>query len=154
MKPNLVREFARESNKIEGITSKRMLDLHEEALSEFLPLYEITIPDLQKFVTKIAGAELRDRRGMDVFVGDHRPPRGGPKILEDLDWRILREANAGSLHPFEVHQRYETLHPFTDGNGRSGRALWAWQMLKENRWPGLRLGFLHAFYYQSLDGAR
>ena len=46
--------------------------------------------------------------------------------------------------------RYETLHPFMDGNGRSGRILWAWQMIEHNIAPGLSLGFLHAYYYQTL----
>ena len=40
-------------------------------------------------------------------------------------------------------------HPFTDGNGRSGRALWLWQM--NNHAP---FGFLHTFYYQTLENSR
>lgn len=47
--------------------------------------------------------------------------------------------------PWEVHIAYEMLHPFTDGNGRSGRMLWAWQM---RNFP---LDFLHTFYYQTLN---
>ena len=50
--------------------------------------------------------------------------------------------------PWVFHVQYERLHPFTDGNGRSGRALWAWQMMR--RREGLALGFLHRFYYQTL----
>jgi hypothetical protein len=38
--------------------------------------------------------------------------------------------------------------PTTDGNGRSGRALWLWCM--RGRAP---LGFLHQFYYQTLGAA-
>ena len=38
-----------------------------------------------------------------------------------------------------------------DGNGRSGRILWAWQMIEHNINPGLSLGFLHTFYYQALS---
>lgn len=40
-----------------------------------------------------------------------------------------------------------------DGNGRSGRAIWAWMRLKENRDP-FQLGFLHSFYYESLENYR
>lgn len=49
------------------------------------------------------------------------------------------------MSPFTTHLRYESIHPFSDGNGRSGRALWLWQM--KGRAP---LGFLHQFYYQTL----
>jgi Fic family protein len=58
----------------------------------------------------------------------------------------------GDLSPFAAHVRYEHLHPFTDGNGRSGRAIWAWQMLYQGRGE-IPLGFLHHFYYQSIQNA-
>jgi hypothetical protein len=54
--------------------------------------------------------------------------------------------------PYILHVEYEQLHPFTDGNGRSGRAMWLYAMKKCGRLEqGLNLGFLHAFYYQTLS---
>jgi len=40
-----------------------------------------------------------------------------------------------------------------DGNGRSGRAIWAWQMLGDEQDP-FAIPFLHRFYYQTLDASR
>ncbi len=104
------------------------------------------------------GAMLRTSWGMDVQVGDHKPPGGGPFIkpaLRDLllvaQGETLASTRPGDVHPYEIHQQYLDLHPFTDGNGRSSRLLWAWCMERwgqDSRWP--ERGFLHSFYYQAL----
>ncbi len=145
-------EFVAESNRIEGIT-RAPTDDELTAMDKFLQLETVTVGHLEGFVGVYQpGARLRERVGMNVRVGDHVAPPGGPEVVDRLN-RILYLANAGE-HPYSVHLFYETLHPFMDGNGRSGRALWAWQMVKQNVWPGLRLGFLHAFYYQALSHSR
>lgn len=45
------------------------------------------------------------------------------------------------------------LHPFMDGNGRTGRAVWAWAMQRDGQDP-FALSFLHRFYYQTLEYSR
>jgi Fic family protein len=55
--------------------------------------------------------------------------------------------------PYQQHHQYESLHPFTDGNGRSGRTIWAWHMMRVGRDP-FALPFLHRFYYQALEAGR
>lgn len=142
--------FVVESNRIEGIDRPPMQS-EMDAHAAFLALRTITVDALAGFVHAVAGASLRCYEGMNVRVGPHLPPPGGPAITVQLR-AILADANDG-VDPYEVHVAYETLHPFNDGNGRSGRALWAWQMLRDGRDP-FALPFLHRWYYDSLDAER
>lgn len=138
--------FLLESNKIEGIVGARPAEL--DAAEAFLRLPDLSIGDVIRFVAATQpGAVLRDRASLDVCVGDYRPPHGGPAVAHMLA-SILAWINDSKLTPFEAHRDYESLHPFTDGNGRSGRMIWLWQMLRDGR--GVSLGFLHTWYYQSL----
>ena len=142
-----VRAFVIESNRIEGI----LRDPTTSELSAQFTLWglpSIARADVENFVLAVQpGALLRERVGMDVRVGNHIPPAGGPEVVEMLQG-ILNRAASGAWTPWEIHLDYEILHPFMDGNGRSGRAIWAWQMIHQDR--GIPLGFLHQFYYQTL----
>lgn len=136
-----MRDFIEESNRIEGIegVSARDIQAHEIFLSE--PV--ITLEALVKFVDLIQpGAVLRNRVGFNVRVGNHIAPPGGPNIEDHLRTLLTRN----DLSAWERHTRYLNLHPFTDGNGRSARALWLWE-----RHGYCPLGFLHTFYYETLQ---
>lgn len=140
--------FVAESNRIEGIRRVRPeeVDAHEK----FLALVAPTVAALENFVSIIQpGAKLRAHIGMNVSVGPHLPPPGGPAIKDQLT-ELLRLVQTNFLSPYQAHQEYETLHPFMDGNGRSGRVLWAWHMIEAGRDP-FTLPFLHRWYYDSLD---
>lgn len=139
-------DFALESNKIEGILG--VTDRVYQAHHDFLSLDKITIHDLKDFVEANApGHLLRDSPEVPgVRVGNHIAPPSGPGVRAELS-RILRIED-----PYRQHVAYEDLHPFTDGNGRSGRVLWLWNMIRAEKYSS-KLGFLHHFYYQTL-GAR
>lgn len=141
-------EFIIESNRIEGIVRHPTAG-EVEAHLRLWSLSEITVADLEDFVRDVAARPLRSHPGQNVRVGTHFPPPGGPHI--ELRLRaILVGVNGGHFTPYDAHQRYEHLHPFLDGNGRSGRALWAWHMERDGLDP-FALPFLHRYYYQSLD---
>ena len=140
--------FIVESNKIEGIFDGPTYGQVEVA-QDFLILDKITVNDLNKYVSVMQpNAELREHTGLNVYVGNHSPLPGGPVIRSVLE-DILDDAN-NLQHPFWIHHRYESLHPYTDCNGRSGRMLWAWGMRQKGLSWG-RIGFLHTWYYQSLE---
>lgn len=139
-----------ESNRIEGIDRPVRGDEIVE-FTRFIALERVVVADLIKFVSVYQpGARLRDQPGLDVIVGKHTPPPGSSVIPYKLD-DILLKANMDQCSPWQLHREYEDLHPFTDGNGRSGRMLWYWMMVGN---PKADLGFLHAFYYQTLEESR
>jgi Fic/DOC family protein len=120
------------------------------------PLTVKQICDLQEVYAP--GKPLRDRVGMNVRVGNYVAPQGGRNIQIKLAQILgrLNKAKPGVYdNPWKQHVEFERLHPFMDGNGRTGRTLWAWHMMRVGLDP-FALPFLHRFYYQTLenDGAR
>ena len=149
-----VRRLLEESNMIEGIT-RSITDEDVEIAIQFLKREVITSGDVCSFVGYFQpDAKLRNAVGLDVWVGDHFPPRGGPEINDMLDVLLsrlyIRDADGKFPSPHDIHCQYERLHPFTDCNGRSGRIIWAWQLL---HYTGdlPEVDFLHWWYYQSLS---
>ena len=138
-------DFIRESNRIEGI--------HREPTGQeiaefvrFISLTQVTLRDCEEFVGVYQpDAKLRSKANMNVRIGNHFPLKGGMRVVYQLE-NILSKLYKNT--PYKNHVMFETLHPFTDCNGRLGRMIWMWQMKEAP------LGFLHHFYYQSLDGSR
>lgn len=141
--------FVRESNKIEGIL-REPTDEEVWAHANLLRQPQLEIRHIEDLVSVCApGNRLRDRAGLNVRVGSYIAPPGGPAVRTELE-ALLEAVNLGRQPRFAwaSHVAYEHLHPFTDGNGRSGRAIWLWQM--SGKAP---LGFLHHFYYQTLEAS-
>lgn len=147
----MLRDFVMESWRIERLDASDRIETLVEWHRTFC---EIDVLETQHLVEAAlvftdGKGRLRSKEGMNVRIGSHYPPPGGPlvemalsNLLNAIEW----------LHPYEAHHRYESLHPFLDGNGRTGRMLWLWGMRRQSRdWSR---GFLHEWYYQSLDHGR
>ncbi len=73
-------------------------------------------------------------RSMRVRVGQFVPPP--PEDVSGLMFELLEWWNKDApglsavLSSAIVHHRFETIHPFADGNGRTGRALALWELYR------------------------
>lgn len=73
-------------------------------------------------------------RMIAVRVGQYRPPP--PDAVSGLMFELLAWWNgaAAKLSPVLssaiLHYRFEAIHPFADGNGRTGRALALWELYR------------------------
>lgn len=73
-------------------------------------------------------------RTISVRVGDYMPPPPGDVsglMMELLDWWNGRSVEFSPVISSAVlHHRFESIHPFADGNGRTGRALALWELYR------------------------
>lgn len=73
-------------------------------------------------------------RTIGVRVGDHLPPHPddvSPLMFELLEWWNGRSTDLSPVISSAIlHYRFEDIHPFADGNGRTGRALALWELYR------------------------
>lgn len=88
----------------------------------------------------LAGGDVMDQgeagsyRIINVRVGDHFPPSHqdvSPLLFELLDWWNKKAPELSPvLSSAILHYGFEDIHPFADGNGRTGRALALWELYR------------------------
>jgi Fic family protein len=89
---------------------------------------------------KLLAGEVMDQgqagsyRTVAVRVGDHVPPPAedvSGLMFELLEWWNHRAKTLSPvLSSAILHYRFEDIHPFADGNGRTGRALALWELYR------------------------
>jgi Fic family protein len=94
----------------------------------------ITIATAVEVCSQVRGVEVRVREHPGTYIGNpttgaviYTPPDGKVMIEQKLSqWEDFLHADSG-LDPLVVmaaaHYQFEAIHPFSDGNGRTGRIL-------------------------------
>lgn len=142
-------EFLRQSNLIEQEPSERAFEDAVAAWDWAKGLRELTVDDVRQvhwFLMNrlnpgIAGA----LRTQPVWVGSSTTPDPAlvPEMLrnwvEDVNALLHDDVQLKEETAKMMHVRFEKIHPFEDGNGRTGRILYNWHRLA----LGLPLHVIH-----------
>ncbi len=133
-----------EALEIRNYEEAMLIALHS---TEKYGLTDLVIREAQEILTK--GTRGKDKhpgqyRKRDVWIGDLGTVKEEaryiapdalhvPALMKDL---LSFISNYGTLHPLVasavVHHRFEAIHPFEDGNGRTGRLLISLFLINEN----------------------
>lgn len=139
-----MKRHLRESNLIEGIDDAAADADAAYAWDWFVAtafegVVEAHIRQLQHLLTSHqTDLDVHERgayRRVQVYVGNHVPPPAYavPGLMEAF------VAEFEDMDPIDAHVRFETIHPFVDGNGRTGRILLWWHQLRRGEVPTLFL---------------
>ena len=148
-----LKQFAYESNMIERILDEQSASEHYHALKILLSVDEMSINALKNFVRVIQpDAKLRELPSDRVWIGGHEAPSG--PVAYTAITKLIELVNNNQEDAWTTHKLYESIHPFLDGNGRSGRALFLWQISYNDERYYPSLSFLHNVYYRELSQQR
>jgi len=111
----------------------------EQSVKKHAALKSMRQTDILKLHRILAG-EVMDQgeagcyRMFAVRVGQYRPPPADAVsglMFELLEWwNTAAKELSPVLSSAILHYRFEAIHPFADGNGRTGRALALWELYR------------------------
>ncbi|MDD5674141.1 MAG: Fic/DOC family N-terminal domain-containing protein [Chitinivibrionales bacterium] len=90
-----------------------------------IEIYQI-LKDTSAGIRKIPGTTLKNTATGEIM---YTPPEGETLLRDKLDnlWHFINDGEFAATDPLikmaAMHYQFESIHPFTDGNGRTGRIL-------------------------------
>lgn len=127
---------------LEVVNLSDAYDYMKDLISNKQPLSNVVIRDINRLVTENTAAnksEAGKYRTIDVMpYGAANNPYAKsfdiPNKVNDLiNWST---SNRGNIHPIqyaaELHYTFVTIHPFSDGNGRTARLLMNFALIQES----------------------
>lgn len=149
------KDFLVESNAIEQIYDLKLPLLYAERAWDYMKKQDkMTIPVLltthrilMEPYTHIEEKDKGNFRTCDVFIGGQRKRFIAYALFQEQLIELFKRMNdpdaAGDrrkdIWARAVHVEFEDIHPFIDGNGRVGRMLYNWHLLK----MGLPIHIIH-----------
>ena len=154
---------------LEGVTiDRKPLKDHLEAVGHkdaFLYVQDLVknkVPFSEAIIKQIHALVLMDRpedRGIyrripvRILGAYHTPPE--PFLVAEMVEKLVKESANQKLHPIEAaalfHLKFEGVHPFVDGNGRTGRLILN-LFLMQSGYPPINVKFTdRKRYYEAFD---
>jgi Fic family protein len=145
---------------LEVIGHREAIMFVEELVSGVGALEERTICEIHQLVMRKTDPDEagRYRRENVVIAGASTTPPHHLLLHEVMaDLMQWHETSAKALHPVEraaqFHARFEGIHPFMDGNGRTGRLLLGLELMRHGYPPVVIRMEDRLAYYDALDKA-
>ena len=145
------------AEKKEIIEVNNAIEAFELIRGNTFKLNQRSIVELHKIVT--AGLDIEaGYKKVNIVVNNKKtvsPDEVRESMSELILWRKTQQKK--KLHPFILatifHNRFERIHPFSDGNGRVGRLLFVWMLLKSGYGAILFKNKNRRSYFSALDQA-
>ena len=146
--------YISESNKIEGVydlsevmQSNKAWDYLKEVdalnFSEMFECHRLIMANLR---SDIAGK----LRKVNVWVGGRKCPNPG-SVKRGLMMLLYKVPPTTALKALDWHITFEKIHPFEDGNGRTGRMIYWWHCKRLGLTPILFTAEHRQGYYSLFD---
>jgi len=148
-----LREHFEATNHRDAILYVEAIVAKHEALTEW------QVRNLHALVLKSIDADQAGRYRQEnvVIAGASTMPPDFMHLPAEMAGLMHWYDDAGAMHPIEraaeLHTRFVKIHPFVDGNGRTGRLLLNFELLKMGYPPAIIRKEDRLDYYDALDTA-